>query len=146
MQIVVQPIRNLAPVNALYRHGNCMRPRRGGRDRIAAPDDFAVDRDFESDELTRMIAEQPWRVGDKAEGFDVMSLVDHLNTADRHLSGPAEHVGTEVTRQQRGEIRGRRLFLDCWFRLGLDGSSSGRPLYQFEECVECGLRLPVPMQ
>src|ERR1700747_136684 len=98
-----------------------MRPRGGRRDCVASPDYLAVDRDLEGDELAREITEQLWRVGDEAEGFDIVRLVDHLDAANRQLAGPAEHLGAGIAAQQRADIRRRRLRLDRWFRLRLDG-------------------------
>src|SRR5690348_9349719 len=130
--MVVQPVGDLTLVDALHGHRDHVRPRGGRRNRVASPDYLAVDRNLKRDKLPRKIAEQPWRVGDEAEGFDVVGLLDNLDTADRQLAGPTEQFGAEIAGQQRAEIGRRQFLFSFWLRLRLNGGSSRRPPYKVE--------------
>jgi hypothetical protein len=52
LQIVVQPIRDLPPLDTLHGDRDHVRPRGCRRDRVASPYNRAVDRDLEGHELT----------------------------------------------------------------------------------------------
>jgi hypothetical protein len=70
------------------------------RDRVASAYGFSVDGYLQRQKLARAIGEQFRRIGQEAEGLDVVRLVNDLNAAKRELTPLPQMVSIHLANEQ----------------------------------------------